>query len=562
MQRRQFIKISGLSLSSLLIADFVKAGNKKTYVIQMPDAVEIFSEDKYISLQSSDQHTWKYKDVIVELKKYDDKVEVHVQSPSLPLKEARLSWKYNFTDNANILGDAWERTYGDVGWQKISASPKESSWTKKLPWYCVAYNDTSTTCFGVKTGCNTICSWQIANDKLQLTFDTRTGGNGVLLKNRILHAADIVTTKNEGNENVFSTVRRFCTQMCDNPRLTEKPVYGINDWYFAYGNNSAELILQTTSLMATLATNADNPPFSVIDAGWAIKSPLLPDDCCWGNDFSVSNSKFGDMKKLADQIKKTGMRPGLWTRPLCAKHDEKKKLLMPSVPGREDSKTPFLDPTIQENIERIKNLWNAYRQWGFEMVKHDFTTFDIFGRWGFQMADGLTTSGWEFNDNTKTNAEIILNLYNNIREAAGGIYLIGCNTMSHLSAGIFELNRIGDDTSGKDWERTRKMGVNTLAFRMVQHETFYEADGDCVGLTNEVPWSKNKQWMELLARSSAPLFISAQPDAIGEEQKQFIKESFINAARTQPVAEPVDWLTNPFPSKWLLDRQPVEFDWS
>ena len=127
--------------------------------------------------------------------------------------------------------------------------------------------------------------------------------------------------------------------------------------------------------------------------------------------------------------------------------------------------------------------------------------------------------------------------------------------MSHLSAGIFELNRIGDDTSGKDWDRTRKMGVNTLAFRMVQHKTFYEADGDCVGLTKDVPWDKNKQWMELLAKSSAPLFISAQPEVVGEEQKKFIRESFQEASKPQPIAEPLDWLTNPLPSRWrLMDR--------
>ena len=90
------------------------------------------------------------------------------------------------------------------------------------------------------------------------------GGNGVQLTHRKLHAADIVTTQNEGNENVFATVRRFCTQMCDNPRLTEKPVYGINDWYFAYGNNSADLIFETTSLMAALASNSDNRLFLLL----------------------------------------------------------------------------------------------------------------------------------------------------------------------------------------------------------------------------------------------------------------------------------------------------------
>ena len=118
------------------------------------------------------------------------------------------------------------------------------------------------------------------------------------------------------------------------------------------------------------------------------------------------------------------------------------------------------------------------------------------------------------------------------------MYLIGCNTFSHLSAGIFELNRIGDDTSGNEWSRTLKMGVNTLGFRLPQHNTFYAADGDCVGLTTRIPWEKNKQWLRLLAESSAPLFISAQPEALGEEQKQYIREAFKAAAKVQPLAEP------------------------
>jgi alpha-galactosidase len=543
MQRKHFIKISTLSLAGLLINDFTKAGYKKNLVIQFPDEVKILVDDTFFLLQSSDHQTWKYKEVIVELKNNDDRLQVSVQSPQMALKEVKLSWKHATADTASILGDAYERTYGDISWQTINE-------TKKLPWYCVAHDDNSTLCFGVKTGCNSICCWQISKDNLQLTLDVRNGGNGVQLKTRKLHAADILTTTNENNENTFATVRRFCSMMCDNPRLPEKPVYGINDWYFAYGNNSAALIMQTTSLMAALAGNHENLPFSVIDDGWESE-----------NDFSKPNGKFPDMQKLAGEIKNTGMRPGLWTRPLSAKMTDKPNLLLASIPGRDDPKNPKLDPSISENIERIKNLWNTYHQWGFEMVKHDYTTFDLFGRWGFQMHGEMTTPGWQFNDSTKTNAEIILNLYKAIREAAGTIYLIGCNTMSHLSAGIFELNRIGDDTSGKDWSRTRKMGVNTLGFRMVQHETFYEADGDCVGLTKDIPWNKNKLWMELLAKSSAPLFISAQPEAIGEEQKKFIKQCFAEAANAQPVAEPLDWLTNPFPSKWRLEGQVVNFNW-
>jgi alpha-galactosidase len=106
------------------------------------------------------------------------------------------------------------------------------------------------------------------------------------------------------------------------------------------------------------------------------------------------------------------------------------------------------------------------------------------------------------------------------------------------------------------------MGVNTLGFRLPQHNTFYSADGDCVGLTTKIPWEKNKQWMRLLAESSAPLFISAQPEALGEEQKKYIKKSFSLAASVQTLAEPLDWMSTPRPEEWRLNGNNIHFDWT
>jgi alpha-galactosidase len=267
------------------------------------------------------------------------------------------------------------------------------------------------------------------------------------------------------------------------------------------------------------------------------------------------------MHRMADDIKALGMRPGLWTRALCAKYNDDAKLLLPKIKGRDDPHNPVLDPTIPENIERVKHNIALYKQWGYELVKHDYSTYDITGRWGFQMTDGITAEGWHFNDKSKTTAEVIKHLYQAIREAAGDMCLIGCNTMSHLSAGVFEMNRIGDDTSGKEWARTRKMGINAMGFRMPQHNTFYAVDGDCVGLTTAVPWEKNRQWMQLLAESSAPLFISAQPEALGTEQKTFIKQCFTQAAKVQPIGEPLDWMENPLPARWKLNNREVMFNW-
>ncbi len=552
MNRKHFLYLGGTSLAGLLFVKQVNALTAVHQLVHLPQKVFVKLDDGIHELKSSDKQTWTYKDITVKLQYNHADLSASVHSPTMALHNVQLQWNYATPSTSIVLGDHWERTYGDVHFQP-------ALFNRKLPWYFVQHNGAATTCFGVKTACNSICYWQLGDGKMQLTMDTTNGGSGVKLGDRILHAADIIATKNKPDENTFATARHFCGMMCPDPRLPKEPVYGINDWYFAYGNSSYDLIIQHTTLLAGLANDTNNKPFSVVDDGW---SAYTNKEKNYRNDYSQPNDKFKDMHKLAGDINQLGMRAGLWTRPLSTKPDTYKKLLAPTIPGRDDVNLPTLDPTIDENLDYIKSNITLYKQWGYDLVKHDFSSYDIFGRWGATMADGLTVPGWQFNDNTKTNAEVILDLYRSIREAAGDMYLIGCNTMSHLSAGMFEMNRIGDDTSGNEWARTRKMGVNTLGFRMVQHNKFYAVDGDCVGLTTKVPWDKNKQWMSLLAESSAPLFISAQPDALGAEQKQHIKHCFALAAKPQPIGEPLDWLTNQWPQKWKLDGKVKVFDWS
>jgi alpha-galactosidase len=551
MNRRNFVQLGGAGLAALLFIKHVNGLGLAQEMVHLPLKAFIKLDDGLHELQSADKQTWVYKSVTVSLNYKGDVLAVNVHSPNDALHQVQLRWGYEQPVSAIVLGDHWERTYGDVHFEAPVFS-------KKLPWYFVQHDGANTNCFGVKTGCNTICYWQLGDGKMQLTLDTSNGGSGVNLGERVLHAADVIATKNKPGENAFYTARRFCGMMCPVTRLPAKPVYGINDWYFAYGNNSYDLIIQHTTLLADLVTNTNNRPFSVVDDGWA---GYASGESGYRDDYSRPNAKFKDMAKLAVNIEQLGMHAGLWTRPLSGLRSSNKNLWLINTPGRVDLMSPTLDPSIDENLAFIKRNIGIYKDWGYKMVKHDYTSADIFGRWGFQMADELTNPGWSFNDKTKTTAEVILGLYRAIREAAGDMYLIGCNTMSHLSAGIFELNRTGDDTSGQEWARTRKMGVNTLGFRMVQHNHFYAADGDCVGLTTKVPWDKNKQWMQLLAESSAPLFISAQPDALGEEQKQFIKQSFTSASNPQPVAEPLDWLANQWPEKWKLDAQTKTFNW-
>jgi alpha-galactosidase len=491
----------------------------------------------------------------VELLVQGESVAVEVACPQSSLAAVTLRWKQKGRDNSRVLNDHWERTYGDVAWHP----PSEP---ELLPWYFMEHDGVSTIGVGVKSGAASFCYWQVGKEEVSLTMDTRSGGSAVQLADRKLQAAEIVSTKSESGESPFQTARRFMRIMCDHARMPAQPVYGINDWYFTYGNNSADLILEHTDLMAPMAEGLSNRPFSVIDAGWFVTSPSLPNDSSWGDRLDLPNAKFGDMSRVAERIRKAGMRPGLWTRPLCGSHNDPQSLMLPLVKGR-GAKSPVLDPTIPENLDRISKLFKVYNSWKYDLVKFDYTTFDIFGKWGFEMLRdrAISSSGWRMHDNSRTNAEIILDLYSTIRKAAGETYVLACNTISHLSAGVFELNRIGDDTSGNEWARTRKMGVNTLAFRGMHHGTFYAADPDCVGVTNKVPWDKNNQWMQLVAKSGTPLFVSAQPEATGSAQKQMIKECFALASQDMPLGEPLDWMEGPFPKRWKLKGEEVRFDW-
>ncbi len=557
MNRRNFLRTTGASLVSLLAYPGMPAGvlPGRARVLRLPDSATAIINGQPVSMSANAGQTWIHGDVAVKIKDDAQGITVTVEGPSSSIAEVTLHWKLPVDRSAVVLNDHWERTYGDVSWHRLVG-------VEILPWYFLEMNDRSTIGCGVRTGAKTFCSWQRGDRELRLTLDTRNGGQGVHLGARVLRAATVVTMESTFGETPFEFARRFMAMMCKQPHMPKRPVYGINDWYFTYGRNSEKLILEHTGLMVPMADGLSNRPFSVIDAGWFKPSTAAPDDISWSDNMGESNALFPDMSSLAGKIRKMGMRPGIWTRPLCGNEHDSDSLMLPLVRGREKNK-PVLDPSIPENLERVKGLMRRYVQWGYELVKFDYTSFDIMGRWGFEMvkAGAMTPAGWNMNDRSKTNAEIVLDLYNAVREGAGDTYVLSCNTFSHLSAGLFELNRIGDDTSGVQWSRTRKMGVNALAFRGVQHGIFYAADPDCVGLTEKIPWDLNKRWMRLVAKCGVPLFISAQPKAVGKVQKDAIKEAFSYASRELPLGEPLDWTQRAVPEKWRLDGSREFFTW-
>lgn len=495
-------------------------------ILRSPDSVRILCEES--------EH-----DASVRYALSEDGLHVYLTAQTSHVKFLILRWNTPIREEVSILGDTWERSYADLGFVGLTTE-------KAHPWYFALRHVSGTDCVGVGIQPNAFIHFTVDCEGVTAYCDLRAGTVGVALGGRELEVATFMSASYTADP--FSALCDFCKKMSPNPLLPKEKVYGGNNWYYAYGQSSYDEIMSDAKLQAALAEGLDNPPFMVIDDGWQLKPCQGP----W-----EANERYGDMKKVADEFKKLGVRPGIWIRPLC---DDS-----PEIPNewRFQNYNNRLDPSHPEVLKHLTALVKKIVGWGYELIKHDFSAFDIFGAWGFQRKTYFTDGNWRFYDTSKTSAEIYKTFLKTLLDATDGkAYILGCNCVSHLTAGLCHINRTGDDTSGTDWNRTRRMGVNTLAFRLCQNSAFYMVDADCAGfLKDHIPFSLNKKWVELLSKSGTPLFISAPSGAFNEEEMAFMKEMYKIASLQENVAIPLDFTYNATPAVWSIDGERHEFNW-
>ena len=477
---------------------------------------------------------WAGKQVQVTTQVVRDSLTLSLSAPSTPIVAVHVRWRAKVATELKVLGDAWERSYGELGWRNVIPE-------RVMPWYFATYDGAACHGYGVRTDACALCFWQLDSQGVSLWLNVANGGRGVELSDRTLAMATVVAHRGADGVDAMESVRELCKMMCRRKSRPGSPIYGANDWCYSYGQSTAESILRDTEFVVELSPRGGVRPFSVIDGGWTNGTAAWP-----------------DMGKLAADIKQRNARPGIWIRPLEAPEKTAPGLLLPDARfgDRKDRAREFAyDPTVPEARDKVAVKVREAVGWGYQMVKHDFSTYDLLGQWGFEMGPMPTLPGWSLHDRTKTNAQVIAELYALIREAGGeGLILDGCNTVGHLGQGVFDLQRTGDDTSGHQWERTRRMGVNTASFRLPQNGTFFTVDPDLVGITDAVPWEMNRQWLNLLARSGVATIVSAGPPARGQEQRAALREAFQIAAIGGVGAKPVDWMETSAPERWVASQ--------
>jgi alpha-galactosidase len=480
----------------------------------------------------------------------DGALAVDVTSPGAPVAAVEVRWRTaraaDLVALSRFLGDAFERSYGDLGW--LPPDPD-----RRMYWYWLGHDPDDDSCvgMGVRVRPAAFCSWTVDAERIALRLDLRSGSGPVCLGDRTLRAAEVVRLVTGSGSTPWRALHDLVAALAVGPPLPCGPLVGTNNWYYAYGRGfDGRAVLRDAELAAELAGDHPVRPFCVVDDGWQRGGQGTGGPWDGGLD-----GVFDDLPALAAGIRDRGARPGVWFRPLLSRVDG------PGALARRDGGYA-LDPSHPGALATIAADTRRLTGWGFELIKHDFSTYDLLGAFG----DPAPLGGgepWRPHDTSLTNAEILLRLYRTLRDAAGGALLLGCDTVGHLAAGLVEAQRTGDDTSGRDWSRTRRMGVNTLAYRLPQHGRFFVQDPDCVPCTPRTPWARNREFLDLVARSGTALFVSVDPASRTAEVDRDLRAAVRLAldGGERAGVRPLDWQQTPTPQRWRTGRATRGYRW-
>ena len=509
-------------------------------LFQYPDSVVRFEEP-----DSLEERREK-----IEFKKNGDALSVILYPTSRPYLRVKLRWDGDLSSGLFCLGDCW----GASG-----INPKrdfEGLWTgieprRRMPWYFHLFDGAALHSFGVKTGSSVFAWFECDASGITLWLDARCGGQAVELTEPLL-ACDIVCREGQENELPYRAAESFCRVMCEKPNLPKEPVFGINNWYWAYGNITHEGVMEECDYLTEMTADAACRPHMVIDAGWQQNFFSNRHGIYIGGPWEHGNSGFPDIAGTAEAIHAHGARAGIWIRPLITC----KTVPADAIGIRKPDGGVGLDPSHPFTREQIAADIARLRSWGYDLIKHDFTAYDTV-RSVFTSDASLPA----FYDKHHPTAYIMRELYRLIEDSAGGATILGCSTFGHLAAGIHSIQRVGGDTSGRNFEVTRSCGVGTFV-RLPQNGTFFLHDPDCAAITAKVSHSLNLDFLEAAAITGATTIASVTPKTLTSEEMARIRKIFKVASEGGFGAIPADWLGHQEPSVFeTADGRRFSFDW-
>lgn len=517
---------------------------KKSYIniVREPDDVLFRYDDSGIRFEEPDSREEQVSRVGFEV--IGDALRVRLYPSEKAYRHVRIRWNGDLSDVTNVYGDDWARYINETPWSGVTPQAI-------LPWYVHAYDGERLSSFGVKTGPDAFCAFSLDQYGITLWIDVKNGGAGVVLSEP-LDVCDIICDEGIIGEDPFVSAEKFCARMCEKPVALDQPLFGVNNWYWAYGNISHDSIMVETDQLMDMCRDTTAKPYMILDDGWQVNRFKSKTGSYNGGPWDRPNEKFTDMAETAAAINEKGAHAGIWFRPLLT-----------CVSAPDDATSPYaykgsgflLDPTHPWTLEKVASDTAMIAGWGYKLLKHDFTTYDSLGN-----APG-GEGNWHFYDKSVTNCTMLKRLYKTIQDASNGAVIIGCNTINHLTAGIYAVQRSGGDTSGRSFEITRRNGVKSMV-RQPQNKTFFAVDPDCAAFTDRVDHDLNLDFLEMAAVTGVVTLASVTPGSLTPDEMKRIRAIYKIASEGGLGATPEKWVGVNQPSHFITpDGKRFAYDW-
>ena len=481
-----------------------------------------------------------------------DSAKIIVYPGGSPVKYLKFRFCGDLSFVDKVYGDQFERQSfkGYLEWRSVMGS-------RILPWFCYLTGNDSMACYGVKTGCNCFAMFQVDTHGVTLFLNLCNGNDGTDLQEPII-ACEVVESFGETGEDEYSLAKAFSKKMCDAPVLPKEPVFGTNNWYWAYSDISFESVLEEANYLKEMTCGCVHKPYLIIDDGWQ-KERIAGRGRYIGGEWEP-NERFRDMRKTADEIIGRNLKAGLWFRPLLTRNE-----LPEGVALADYDMGIAMDPSHPYTLEKVESDARKIRSWGYSVIKHDFSTLDTTGVvLTSERHDAyLCKNGYKFFDKTKTTAMIIKDLYKAIQRGAGDADVIGCNTIGHLAAGIHSIQRTGNDSSGRTFEWTRRHSVNAV-MRLPMNKTFFMVDPDCAAFTEQVSADINLDFLEMCAITGMTTLASVTPGILKDGEMKRINEIYKIADKANCEYGIKNYSKTANPEIFVSeDKTKIrEFDWS
>ncbi len=182
---------------------------------------------------------------------------------------------------------------------------------------------------------------------------------------------DVATVVTAAGPTPFAAHKALCAAMSPDPLPAVGPVVGCNNWYYAYGRDfGPDAVLRDARTVVEYADGHPVRPYCVIDDGWTEGGGSAP-----GGPWDTGlPGVFDDMGTSPPGSRRPAPAPGCGSGRCCRgpRHP-------PSAPGC--SGTPASPRSLAgRRAGDGRGGRDAVPALGYGLIKHDFSTYDVFGR--------------------------------------------------------------------------------------------------------------------------------------------------------------------------------------